>query len=208
MFTSIGAIRAVVLVISYEIPIIVIFISFCLQLACLDFRLFSYGHLFPLVALNLPAIGVLFVLALLEFHRAPFDLPEAESELVSGFNTEYRSLGFVFIFLREYANMLVACILLSLVLLGVMGSVPGVFLMGLFLICRRAYPRVNKNRLVISCWKRYLPRCFVHFFLRLFLILWYSGRLRKSLACHVRTANQLGPLWVGLFINLGACNAP
>lgn len=127
----------------------------------------------------MPVCGVLFVLALIEFHRAPFDLPEAESELVSGFNTEYGSVGFVFIFLREYANMLIACSMLSLILVGRLGASVG--LMGAFLICRRAYPRVNKNRLISACWKRYLPARFVHFFVSFFVSVGCSVTLNKVL---------------------------
>ena len=120
----------------------------------------------------------MFVLALLEFHRAPFDLPEAERELVSGFNTEYGSVGFVFIFLREYANMLIACSLLSLILAGSLG-VPSVGLMGVFLMCRSAYPRVNKNTLISACWKSYLPARFVHFFVSFFVRIGCSVILNK-----------------------------
>jgi NADH-quinone oxidoreductase subunit H len=61
---------------------------------------------------------VFFICALAETNRHPFDLPEAESELVSGYNVEYAAAGFALFFLAEYSNMIVMCILTAIFFLG------------------------------------------------------------------------------------------
>jgi NADH-quinone oxidoreductase subunit H len=61
---------------------------------------------------------VFFICVLVEINRYPFDLPEAESELVSGYNVEYAAAGFALFFLAEYSNMIVMCILTAIFFLG------------------------------------------------------------------------------------------
>jgi NADH-quinone oxidoreductase subunit H len=77
----------------------------------LSWNVLQYPHL-------LPGLLLFFVIALAETNRAPFDLPESESELVSGYNTEYTGFGFAALMLAEYANMLLMCMLGVLLFLG------------------------------------------------------------------------------------------
>ena len=107
-----------------------------------------------------------------ETNRAPFDLPEAEAELVAGYNVEYSSMGFALFFLGEYSNMILMCGFCSLLFLGgwlplvdILSFIPGVFwfsfkivfLLVLFIWIRAAFPRYRYDQLMRLGWKVYLP---------------------------------------------------
>ena len=117
---------------------------------------------------------IFFVSSLAETNRAPFDLPEAESELVSGYNVEYSSMAFALFFLGEYANMILLSALGVTLFLGgwlppfdtaPFTWVPGVvwfvgktcFLLFLFLWVRATFPRYRYDQLMRLGWKVFLP---------------------------------------------------
>ena len=105
---------------------------------------------------------------------SPFDLPEAEAELVSGYNTEYAAMGFALFFLGEYANMILMCSVLTILFLGgwlpllnvpPFNFIPGVFWFGfkvtillfVFVWVRAAFPRYRYDQLMRLGWKVFLP---------------------------------------------------
>ena len=107
-----GAIRSAAQMISYEIAMGFVIIGVCLCSGSLSLSdivanqaKISLWYFLPLS----PLFAIFFVSILAETNRAPFDLPEAEAELVSGYNTEYSSTIFALFFLGEYANMLIMC---------------------------------------------------------------------------------------------------
>jgi NADH-quinone oxidoreductase subunit H len=117
---------------------------------------------------------VFFISTLAETNRAPFDLPEAEAELVSGYNVEYSSMTFAMFFLGEYANMILMCGMTSLLFLGGWMSpfdfvpftwVPGpiwfavkiAFCLFVFLWIRATFPRYRYDQLMRLGWKVFLP---------------------------------------------------
>ena len=120
-----------------------------------------------------PLLFLFFISCLAETNRAPFDLPEAEAELVAGYNVEYSSMGFALFFLGEYGNMIVMSSLCSLFFLGgwlppanwlVFLWLPPIFWFGLktilflflFVWVRAAFPRYRYDQLMRLGWKVFL----------------------------------------------------
>jgi NADH-quinone oxidoreductase subunit H len=111
-YAFLGAIRSAAQMISYEISIGLIVISVILLTGSLNLSFIVLSQenvwfLFPLF----PSFFLFAISALAETNRHPFDLPEAEAELVAGYNVEYSAMGFALFFLGEYANMLLMCAL-------------------------------------------------------------------------------------------------
>jgi len=115
---------------------------------------------------------IFFITSLAETNRSPFDLPEAEAELVAGYNVEYSAMSFVLFFLSEYANILFMSTLISLLFFGGWSSffsssivyIPGLWLslkiilsLMLFVLVRAAYPRFRYDQLMRIGWKVLLP---------------------------------------------------
>lgn len=106
-YALLGRIRSVAQVISYEVRLGLILLSFLyliIRLNIFDFMKYQSGIWFAFIAL--PLCMVWFVSSLAETNRTPFDFAEGESELVSGFNVEYRRGGFALIFMAEYSRIL------------------------------------------------------------------------------------------------------
>jgi len=114
-----------------------------------------------------------FVCILAETNRAPFDLPEAEAELVAGYFTEYSAMGFALFFLGEYSNMIIMSALTAICFFGGwysllpfgLGILPGPVWFGIkvtlvlfgFIWVRAAFPRYRYDQLQSLCWKSFLP---------------------------------------------------
>jgi NADH-quinone oxidoreductase subunit H len=118
-YALLGALRSAAQMISYEVSLGLLFVPLVLFISSFNFEeIISYQqsiwnlfHLFPVFIL-------FFVSALAETNRAPFDLPEAEAELVAGYNVEYSGMAFALFFLGEYNNMIVICTIMALLFLG------------------------------------------------------------------------------------------
>ena len=121
-----------------------------------------------------PMFFMFFISALAETNRHPFDLPEAEAELVAGYNVEYSAAGFALFFLGEYANMIMMSSITTIMFLGgwlpfvdvfPINLVPGpiwfglkvCFFVALFVWARAAYPRYRYDQLMRLGWKVFLP---------------------------------------------------
>ena len=114
-----------------------------------------------------PAAIMFLISALAETNRAPFDLTEGESELVSGYNVEYSSMSFALLFLAEYANIIFMSALFSILFLGgwnglifnsiIWLGIKTAFITLVFVWVRASYPRIRYDQLMTLLWKSYLP---------------------------------------------------
>lgn len=123
-YSLIGSVRSVAQAISYELPLVFVLLSVIVLASSLNLKqiIFAQISIYPFcgwfIFPNFLGFLVLFICGIAELNRCPFDLPEAESELVSGYNTEYSGMKFAFFFLAEYAMMFVMCAFISCLFLG------------------------------------------------------------------------------------------
>ncbi len=158
-YSLIGSLRSVAQSISYEsvfrtILVLILFIN-------ISYSIRSFQSFRSIINIYLIIVWVVCVLA--ETHRAPFDFREAESELVSGFNTEYSGVYFAFIFLSEYGVLLYSCILIYFIFFSFISvSVPFIIFTTLlfsfvFVWIRITFCRFRYDLLIIISWKILLP---------------------------------------------------
>ena len=162
-YALLGALRAIAQTISYEVNIALIFLSpLCLLWSLNFFSILST----PFVWLALPILPLFycwFVSILAETNRTPFDLTEGESELVRGFNIEYGRGPFALLFIAEYLNILIICILTSTFWLNSIYepsfilSIKATLLAYFFLLLRATLPRIRYDHLIYLTWKSFLP---------------------------------------------------
>ncbi|GAB1409842.1 NADH-quinone oxidoreductase subunit NuoH [Desulfovibrionales bacterium] len=170
-WSLLGAARAVSQNVAYEIPLLLAVLSVAFMTGSLNLATISAGQgAMPWqwnVLLNPLGFIIYFICALAETNRAPFDLPEAESELTAGFHTEYSGMGFGLFFMAEYANMIVVCAVATVLFLGGWNGpfAPGWwwFLLKMYLLIfliiqiRWTYPRVRFDQLLNLCWRWLVP---------------------------------------------------
>ena len=174
-YAYLGGLRSAAQMISYEISIGFIILTVCVCTGSLNLSkiVLAQQQIWLIVPL-LPVFGIFYISMLAETNRHPFDLPEAEAELVSGYNVEYSAMTFALFFLGEYANMLMMSSLSSILFLGgwlpifnifpfswIPGSVWFSFkvIIGVlfFIITRATLPRYRYDQLMHLGWKCFLP---------------------------------------------------
>jgi NADH-quinone oxidoreductase subunit H len=174
-YAYLGALRSAAQMISYEISIGFIILSIAVSIGSLNLStiVLAQQEIWLIVPL-FPLFIVFYISMLAETNRHPFDLPEAEAELVSGYNVEYSAMTFALFFLAEYANMLLMSSLSSLLFLG--GWLPPLNIFPLylfpesfwfsakivigvcfFIITRATLPRYRYDQLMELGWKCFLP---------------------------------------------------
>lgn len=162
-YALLGCLRAVAQTISYEVRLALILLRFLFLVGGFDLGLFTeYQRYLWFMVLTFPLALVWFASCLAETNRTPFDFAEGESELVSGFNTEYRRGGFALIFMAEYASILFMRMLFSLIFLGgelrrLVFYLKAVFIRFCFVWVRGTLPRFRYDKLMYLAWKRFLP---------------------------------------------------
>nr|YP_009495498.1 NADH dehydrogenase subunit 1 [Toxarium undulatum]AWQ64145.1 NADH dehydrogenase subunit 1 [Toxarium undulatum] len=174
-YPFLGALRSAAQMISYEVSIGIIISTVALCSGSLNLSLIVFAQNKIWFIVPLFPLFVMFCISMLaETNRHPFDLPEAEAELVSGYNVEYSSMTFALFFLGEYANMLLMSAFLAILFLGgwlplinvfPFNFLPGSFWFSLkiifgvifFIVTRAALPRYRYDQLMDIGWKCFLP---------------------------------------------------
>ena len=174
-YAFLGGLRSAAQMVSYEVSIGFVLISVLLTVGSLnlsDIVEAQKGLWF--VIPHLPVFVIFYISGLAETNRSPFDLPEAESELVSGYNVEYSAMPFALFFLGEYANMILMSSMCAILFLGgwlpiidiaPFNWIPGplwfigkvCFLLFGFLWVRATFPRYRYDQLMRLGWKVFLP---------------------------------------------------
>nr|WEX31233.1 NADH dehydrogenase subunit 1 [Papio anubis] len=180
-YALIGALRAVAQMISYEVTLSIILLSILLTSGSFNLNMLitTQEHLW-LILPSWPLAMMWFTSTLAETNRAPFDLMEGESELVSGFNIEYSAGPFALFFMAEYMNIIMMNALTTTIFLGTFYpthspelfttsfTIKTLLLTSLFLWIRAAYPRFRYDQLMHLLWKNFLP-------LTLALLMWSTS---------------------------------
>uniref|UniRef100_UPI003003121C NADH dehydrogenase subunit 1 n=1 Tax=Triatoma boliviana TaxID=3120505 RepID=UPI003003121C len=173
-YALLGGIRSVAQTISYEVSMALILICLLIMIFSFNFIDFmKYQEYTWFIFFSFPLFFCWFSSCLAETNRSPFDFAEGESELVSGFNVEYSSGGFAFIFLSEYMNILFMSLLCCIVFFGcdlysILFFFKFTFLVFCFIWVRGTLPRYRYDKLMYLTWSMFLP-------LSLNYLLFFSG---------------------------------
>nr|YP_010528123.1 NADH dehydrogenase subunit 1 [Priassus spiniger]UXW64225.1 NADH dehydrogenase subunit 1 [Priassus spiniger] len=162
-YALLGSLRSVAQVISYEVSMILIML--CLIIFVMSYNLLYFMYYQELIWFMFMCFPLFFCWmssCLAETNRPPFDFAEGESELVSGFNVEYSSGGFAFIFLSEYMNIIFMSLLTVIIFMGcdlwsLFFYVKVMFIVFWFIWVRGVLPRFRYDKLMYLTWKLFLP---------------------------------------------------
>ena len=166
-YSILGGVRAVAQIISYEVTLGLILLGAIIRSGSLNLTsILENQHNFINLVFIFPLRAIWLVSRLAETNRTPYDFSEGESELVSGFNTEYGAVGFVLIFISEYSGILVISLFFRLIFIG--GGSLNVFTVVflnyvrfLFIWVRARLPRYRYDKLIDLAWLIFLPVCLV-----------------------------------------------
>ncbi len=174
-YSLMGGLRSSAQMISYELTLGLSALSIILLTGSLSLvDMVRAQETYPFILVQPLAFLLFFIAGIAETNRAPFDLPEAEQELVAGFHTEYTGMKFAMFFMGEYINMVTMSALVTLLFLGgwnayglpvwpiVSFAVKVFFLLCVFIWLRSTFPRIRYDRLMTFGWKILLPLCLLN----------------------------------------------
>ncbi len=174
-YSLMGGLRASAQMISYELTLGLSALSIIVLTGSLNLTdMVKAQETVPFILIQPLAFFLFYIAGVAETNRAPFDLPEAEQELVAGFHTEYTGMKFAMFFMGEYINMVTMSALVTLLFLGgwnaygvpvwpiVAFALKVGFLLCVFIWLRSTFPRIRYDRLMTFGWKVLLPLCFLN----------------------------------------------
>nr|ABD95376.1 NADH dehydrogenase subunit 1 [Ligia oceanica] len=162
-YPLLGSLRSVAQTLSYEVSLAFILLSYVVLTSSFNLeRVMTSIEGQWLLFMSLPLAAAWFITSLAETNRTPFDFSEGESELVSGFNTEYSSGGFALFFLAEYGSILFMSLFFAVIFMGgldmsVSFPVKVMLVVSMFIWVRGTLPRLRYDKLMMMAWKSFLP---------------------------------------------------
>lgn len=195
-YSLVGAMRDVAQLVSYEIPLGLAILSVVLLTGSLSLTRIVEAQSIPFILLQPLGFLIFFIAALAEVNRCPFDLLEADSEIVAGFNIEYSGMKFAMFFLAEYCEVLVLSALVATLFLGgwrgpllppflwFVIKIVGVFLFVIWI--RATIPRLRIDQVMGFAWKGLLPLALINLLITALEVLVWKGTLP----------------WLAIFLNI------
>jgi NADH-quinone oxidoreductase subunit H len=212
-FSLLGAMRAVASVVSYEIPLVLGIISVVLMAGTLSMNGIVQSQTIPYILMQPLGFLVFFIAALAEINRSPFDLFEADQELVAGYQTEYSGMRFAMFYLVEYAEAIAMSAIISTLFLGgwrgpwlppwlwFIGKILVVFFVIVWI--RTTVPRLRIDQLMALAWKFLLPVGMINIFITAIEVLAFKDNLSWVLVpINIALAILIVIFWSG-FSKLG-----
>lgn len=198
-YAFLGALRSSAQMISYEVSMGLILMTLLLYVGSLNLRIIVlYQQDVWFIIPFFPLAVIFFISILAETNRPPFDLPEAEAELVSGYNVEYSSVGFALFFIGEYSNVILMSSFFVILFLGgwlplplfsfklvgnfiftnflfnIFFSVKVLILLFCFIWVRTTFPRYRYDQLMRLGWKVFLPFSLLYFFFEILISFFFN----------------------------------
>lgn len=209
-YSLVSALRTVAQAVSYELPIVLAAIGVILMVGSLSLSQIVEAQTVPFLLLQ-PLGFLIFLLgSMAEINRSPFDLLEAESEIVAGYHTEYSGMKFALFYLAEYGHTVAASAIITTLFLGgwkgpflppFLWFVIKVILVFAFMVwVRSTLPRLRVDQLMAFAWKGLLPMALINLFLVAAEVLWFSEVLPWGIVVvNLVVAGILILLWSRLF---------
>ncbi len=209
-YAMIAAFRTVAQMVSYELPVVLAIIGVVLMAGSLSMTKIVESQTIPYIILQPLGFVIFFLGTIAEMNRSPFDLLEADSEIVAGYHIEYSGMKFAMFYLGEYGHALAyACIVTTLFLSGWQGPwLPPIlwFIIKVFLVfgtivwMRATLPRLRVDQLMGFAWKGLLPMAIINLFIIAAEVLWLpQTNLWILVAVNIAAAGVLVLLWSRLF---------
>lgn len=172
-YSLLGAVRSILQNIAYEVPLVLSVLAVVMMAQTLSlYEITMKQASIPFILLQPVAAIIFFIAATAETNRAPFDIPEAESELVGGFHTEYSGMRFGLFFFAEYSNMIIVCALATVLFLGgwngpvlpdfVWFFIKVYALIAIMMWFRWTFPRLRFDQLLRFAWLLLVPLALVN----------------------------------------------
>ncbi len=209
-YALIAAMRTVAQMVSYELPVVLSLLGVVLMVGSLSMNRIVESQSIPFILLQPLGFIIFFLGAVAEMNRCPFDLLEADSEIVAGYHTEYSGMKFAMFYLGEYGHAVVySAIIATLFLSGWRGPLlpPIIWLLIKMVIVffvivwmRSTLPRLRVDQLMSFAWKGLFPMAVINLFIIAAEVLWLPGNmLWIMILCNFAFAGILILLWSRLF---------
>jgi len=213
-FALIAALRAVAQMVSYELPIVLSILGVVLMVGSLSMNDIVASQNIPFIVLQPLGFLIFFLGTLAEMNRCPFDLLEADSEIVAGYHTEYSGMKFALFYLGEYGHALAYAAIISTLFLGgwqgpllppivwLLIKIVAVFCLIIWM--RATLPRFRVDQLMAFAWKGLLPMAVINLFVIAAEVLWLPENLPLlMIVINFAFAGALILIWSKLFFKLG-----